>query len=121
MQLFFGTRGPDLVITNFYAPHTWTNRETIEEVKEKRMSFHNTLNEVFIESSQGKFHIGCGDAHIRIQGRQKNEEDVIGPHVLGRGDRFVKQLSTDDREQRNMFIASLRTTGHVFGNCFPKT
>ena len=36
MQIYFRTRGPDLVITNFYAPHTWTNRETVGEVKEKK-------------------------------------------------------------------------------------
>ena len=96
----------------------FVNTQVKEEVKLKRLAFFETLNEVFIENGGEHFHVGCGDINIRVHGRLRGEEDVIGPWVYGRGRHFVRDLKTGEREQRNMLIASLKTTEHVYANTF---
>ena len=95
MQVCFKCRGPDLVFTNVYAPHTWKNKSTNEEVYNKRQDFFQQLNEIMIESESKTYHIACGDWNIRVHGRLETEEDVIR---LRAGGHLRQQPST--RRQR---------------------
>ena len=73
---------------------------------------------MFIESSDKCLHVGIGDLNGRPHGRLNGEEDVIGPHTYGRGNRFIRNLPIEDKEQRNLLIACLKASEHVHMNSF---
>ena len=56
-QISFETKGPDFIITNVLAPHTWANGEkTWERAYEIRQEFFELLMETMLEQKQGKYH-----------------------------------------------------------------
>ena len=118
LQICFKTKGPNLTFTNAYAPHTWSNQQDLETVREKRHDFFTKFQDLLLEQQGGNMHIVLGDLKTRIHGTLNGKGDVLGQFVFGRGADFVRNLSRDDKEHRKELITSLHCTEHVVCNPF---
>ena len=88
-QICFKTRGPNLVITNTLAPHTWKSGDrSREDMLEIRQEFFQSYTETLLEFKDKCLHLAVGDFNTRLHGQLAGEETVIGKFVWGRGRHF---------------------------------
>ena len=118
LQICFKTNGPSMIFTNTYAPHTWSNQQDLETVKQKSRDFFTKFQDLLFEQQQGNLHNALGDFNIRLHGRLNRTGDVLGQFVFGRGADFINNLSRDEKEHRKELITSLQCTEHVVCNSF---
>ena len=117
MQLCIKTKGPDFVITNCLAPHTWASGDiTKEDAYEIRHNYFQLCTEILFEQKDKHLHLVVGDLNTRLHAQRENETDVIGKYIFGRGTQFTKNLPQHDKEQRMLLIASLRASEHIHMN-----
>ena len=117
MQICIKTNGPDLVITNCLAPHTWASGGiTKEDAYEIRQVYFQLFTEMLFEQKEKNFHLVLGDLNTRLHAQLNNETDIIGKYIFGRGEKFVKNLPQHDKEQRMLLIAALRASDHIHMN-----
>ena len=103
LQICFKTKGPDLVITNTLAPHTWASGDiTKEDALEIRQDYFQSFTETLLDFKENKLHLVVGDLNTRLHARMEGEEEVLGKHIFGRGVEFVKKLPQADKEQREL-------------------
>ena len=77
MQLCIKTEGPDLVITNCLAPHTWASGDiTKEDAYEIRQDYFQHFTEILLEQKDKHLHLVVGDLNTRLHARLENETDV---------------------------------------------
>ena len=118
-QICFKTKGPNMVITNTLAPHTWLSGDrSKDDMLEIRQEFFNHYTDILLDHKEKCLHIAVGDFNTRIHARCSGEENVLGPFVWGRGETFVKKLTPLDREQRGVLIATLKASEHIHMNSF---
>ena len=84
IEMAFKMRGPPLVIIGAYAPHS---KRPIEE----REGFYTALTETVDRIPLKHEVIIAGDLNVRFHARRKEETDVLGPHVYGRGAEFMEK------------------------------
>ena len=117
MQICIKTNGPDLVITNCLAPHTWASGGiTKEDAYEIRQDYFQIFTELLLEQRGKNFHLVVGDLNTRLHALLENKTDVIGKYIFGRGTQFTKNLPQHDKEQRMLLIAALRASDHKHMN-----
>ena len=115
MQICSKTKGPDVVITNCLAPHTWASGE-ITPSYEIRQVYFQLFTETLLEQQEKHIHLMVGDLNTRLHAQLENETDVLGKHFFGRGKQFTKNLPQHDKEQRMLLIAALRASEHIHMN-----
>lgn len=119
LKFVFKTKGPNLVITNTLAPHTWLSGDrSKDDMLELRQDFFNHYTDILLDHKEKCLHIAVGDFNTRLHARCSGEENILGPFVWGRGETFVKKLTPLDREQRGVLIAALKASEHIRMNSF---
>ena len=107
------------MITNTLAPHSWKSGDrSREDMLEIRQDFFQSYTETLLEFKDKCLHLAVGDFNTRLHGQLAGEEAVIGKHVWGRGDKFLKTQDQADKEQRALLVTTLKTTTHVHMNSF---
>ena len=100
MQICIKTNGPDLVITNCLAPHTWASGGiTKEDAYEIRQDYFQLFTELLLEQREKNFHLVVGDLNTRLHARLDNETDVIGKYIFGRGTQFNRTYHNTTKNQ----------------------
>ena len=118
-QVCFKTKGPNLVITNTLAPHTWKSGDkSRDDMLELRQEFFQSYTEILLEFKDKCLHVAVGDFNTRLHGRLAGEESLLGNHVWGRGVTFLKTQDQSDKEQRALLITTLKAATHVLMNSF---
>ena len=83
-----------------YAPH-----DKIEE--EKKSAFWSKLEEIYQATPLPEPVYILGDFNVRLHGRLPHEHDHIGPHIQGKGPRYI---NTNEDSNRQFFVNFLKTT-----------
>ena len=78
MEILIRIRGPPLLITNVYAPHSGLEETT-------RIEFFIYLNEYCGANKRGRTHLLIGDFNARLHAVHEHEVEWIGRHVFGKG------------------------------------
>ena len=119
LQICFKTKGPNLVITNTLASHTWKSGDrSREDMLEIMQDFFQRYTEILLEHKDNCLHVAVGDFNTRLHGQMAGEESVLGKYVWGRGVKFLKTLDQPFKEQRALLVTTLKATNHVHMNSF---
>ena len=69
-QICFKTKGPNLVITNTLAPHTWLSGDrTKDDLLEIRQEFFNHYTDILLDHKEKCLHLAVGDFNTRLHAR----------------------------------------------------
>ena len=79
MELILNTAGAPTHIFSNYAPH---QGNTVDDL---RQPFWDKLTQVLHTTPKTHMKILLGDFNVRLEVRMPGEDDIIGPHVFGRG------------------------------------
>ena len=103
------TNSQPLIINSILAPHNATTAEG-------KQQFWKQLT---LEAKKHKnaIHITLGDTNTRWHCRLPGEEDILGPHIFGRGEEYLRGKMKDG-DNREFAIGYLRSTGKVAINTF---
>ena len=107
MQICFKQCGPNLVITNVHVPSAW-NHEF-----EYREDFFEALTLECANRKDKTIHLCIGDFNTRLHARKEGEEDIIGPHIFGRGKEFLDRIYNTAEENRTLLVNLLKATNHT--------
>ena len=92
IQVTFASSSGDIHFIGVYAPH---NKHDVEQVK--RPSWQ-TLDHVLKKIPLPEPVYVLGDFNVRLQGRRKGEEHIIGPHVYGLGKLHIRNEDGSNRQ-----------------------
>ena len=82
---------------------------------EKRdKTFFTKFEDLLLEQAEGNMHIAGGDFNTRLHGRLRGEGDVIGQYIFGRGEKFIRTLSRDNREHRKNLLPAYNARIMIF-------
>ena len=101
LHVVIASSSGDTHFIGVYAPHDKLDFETV------KAPFWLLLQEVLDKISQPEPVYILGDWNIRLQGRKANEQDVLGPHVYGKGVLYAK---TGPERNRDLYINLLKST-----------
>ena len=109
MEIHVATKGAPTVFYAVYAPHQGPTHV------QNRKDFWKKLKHLTLQHPDTTVQIVMGDINTRLQARRQAENDVIGPHIFGRGVNFIK----DDPElNRSLAIDFCRQRDFLFANTF---
>ena len=101
LHVVIASSSGDTHFIGVYAPHDKLDFETV------KAPFWLLLQEVLDKIPQPEPVYVLGDWNVRLQGRKANEQDVLGPHVYGKGVLYAK---TGPERNRDLYINLLKST-----------
>ena len=104
LQVTISARSGDVHLIGVYVPHDKS------EVENKKLPFWDRLTEVIsiIPSPEPVYVIG--DYNVRLQGRGKEEGEILGPHIYGKG--YV-HANSGEYSNRTLYTALLKNFAAV--------
>ena len=91
LHLCFKQRGGNVHLLGVYAPHSGL------ELEETRIPFWDKLEEQISKIPQPEPVYVTGDFNVRFQATHRNDEGVTGPHVFGKGARYIDHNAASNR------------------------
>ena len=104
IQVVLASRSGDVHLIGIYAPHDKSDTEN------KKDPFWDKLTEVISGIPRPEPYYILGDYNVRLQGRLKGEDAILGPHVYGKGPLFA---NTRERSNRTLYTQFLSAVGAV--------
>ena len=92
LQITFAASSGDMHFIGVYAPH---NKLDVEQIKQP---FWHSLDTLLKRIPLPEPVYILGDYNVRLQGRYKGEEHIIGPHIYGRGKEYIKNEEGSNRK-----------------------
>ena len=97
IQIALKTKGPDLIMTNALAQHTWVSGDEGEEdAYEIRQDSFQIFMETLLGQQLGQYHVVVGDENTRLHARLESETDVLGLHIFEKGPRLLRIMQQED-------------------------
>ena len=107
-------------IINTYAPQSKVGKSEEQRTKIKQ-EYYDTLQYVYDQFPSAEVRLVYGDFNASIQHRQEHEQDVLGPHIFGKGKDALEKAEEDVRENRELFLDFCRTNElHVMNTYIEK-
>ena len=101
LHIVTASQSGDTHFIGVYAPHDKLDFETVKD------PFWLLLQSVLDKIAQPEPVYVLGDFYVRLQGRKKSEQKVLGPHVYSRGAPYAK---TGPERNRDLYINLLQST-----------
>ena len=98
IQVTFASSSGDIHFIGVYAPH---NKHDADQVKRP---FWQTLDNVLKQIPLPEPVYVLGDFNVRLQGRRKGEEHILGPHIYGLGKLHIRH---EDGSNRQLYTSLL--------------
>ena len=109
ISLELRAKGRNLHFTSCYAPHSGYDTDS-------KSMFYNDLSKV-CRKAKGVHYLG-GDMNARLHYRFHSEENVLGPHIFGRGREYLNSVSDATLENRYLFMTFCQQNGLNVLNTF---
>ncbi len=109
MEIHVATRGAPTVFYAVYAPHQGPTHV------QNRKDFWKKLKHLTLQHPDTTVQIIMGDINTRLQARRLAENDVLGPHIFGKGVNFIKD---DPDLNRSLALDFCRQRDFLFANTF---
>ena len=109
ISLELRAKGRNLHFTSCYAPHSGYDTDS-------KSMFYNDLSKV-CQKAKGVHYLG-GDMNARLHYRFHSEENVLGPHMFGRGREYLNSVSDATLENRYLFMTFCQQNGLNVLNTF---
>ena len=110
--------GNPLVIISVYIPHD----AVLPAIQRRRTAAWEELTNTVNNITEAKNIIICGDFNAAIHFRKQDEDDIIGPHVYGKGREFLEakeaRTPNDFTDNREHLVAFTRETNSIIANTF---
>ena len=97
LEIILGSTSGDIHLVGVYAPRD----KHQDDVKDQ---FWNQLEQILQTTPQPEPIYVLGDFNVRLQGRSHKEQEVLGPHIFGRGYSFA---NTREHSNRSRYVALL--------------
>ena len=101
IQVVLASRSGDVHLIGIFAPHDKSDTEN------KKDPFWDKLTEVISGIPRPEPYYILGDYNVRLQGRLKGEDAILGPHVYGKGPLFANTREGSNRTLYTQFLSAV--------------
>ena len=104
LQIIISARSGDVHLIGVYVPHDKS------EVEVRKLPFWDRLTEVISVIPSPEPVYVLGDYNVRLQGRGKEEGEILGPHIYGKG---YTHANSGEHSNRTLYTALLKNFAAV--------